>query len=77
MSFAEFFSKLESGHLMWIFGFALPGVIIAVTAIGGGYWCSIRRRQMEIQFKQSLVDKGLPADEIERVLAAPMGPQEE
>ena len=61
-------------HAAWILGFALPGVIIACVAIISGCWLSFRKRKMEIELKHALVDRGMSADEIERIMKATMEP---
>ncbi len=77
MWLADVFARFDSHQLLWIFGFALPGMIIAVAAIIAGVWWKLRKTQLEVQLKQSLAERGLSAEEIERVLKAPLGPPEE
>jgi hypothetical protein len=68
--------KALGDNAAWILGFAVPGVIIACVAIISGCWLSFRKRKMEIELKHALVDRGMSADEIERVMKATMEPVE-
>ena len=55
------------------------GVIIAVTAIISGHIRSYRERHLMANLIQDMVDRGMPADEIERLakLAAIKMPDDE
>ena len=39
-------------------------------------WCKTRRAQLEAELKRDMLQKGLPADEIERILKATARPFE-
>lgn len=54
----------------WVLGFALPGTIVAIVAIGSTCWLKARRAQLEMALKQDMVNRGMTADEIERVVKA-------
>jgi hypothetical protein len=42
---------------------AIVGVVVAVQ------WAKVRRQESELEFTRHLVDQGMTADEIERILA--------
>ena len=46
------------------------GCIIPVTIVGMICWASIKEKRDAIAFKQSLLDRGLSAEEIEQVINA-------
>lgn len=53
------------------------GPLIAIVAIIAGAWASVRRvearaqiAELEAALKQQMIERGMSADEIERVLAA-------
>ena len=47
------------------------GCMIPIAAIVGGYWHKIEKTRSDNELKRSMVERGMSADEIERVLAAP------
>lgn len=49
-------------------------VLVAVIALIGGIWHSFRKTEIEGCLKRDMIERGMSADEIERVLAAKMGP---
>jgi hypothetical protein len=67
---------MNGGELIGFFS-TIGALIIAACAIIGGIWASVRRaefrtRQLELEasLKQDMLNRGMSADEIERVLAA-------
>ena len=46
------------------------GIVIALVAIIGGIWNSVRQRQIEAEMKQDMLDRGMTAEEIEKVVKA-------
>jgi cytochrome bd-type quinol oxidase subunit 1 len=49
------------------------GAVIAVTAIIVGNWSQVRRTQQETELKQEMLQLGMSADEIVRVVQATSG----
>lgn len=45
-------------------------IIIALFAISAGVWNSTRQKQVEAELKQDMLDRGMSADEIEKVVKA-------
>jgi hypothetical protein len=57
-------------------GIAIAGLSVAVAACFiAVQWRKVRHAQMEAELKREMIQKGLPADEIERVLKASTPPQ--
>ena len=60
---------------VWNLVFGMPQVIfvmgglVAVVAIGGSYWSEFQKAQSENRLKRSMVERGMNADEIERIMA--------
>ena len=52
-----------------IFG-CTTGILIVATCVITATWRSVRIREAETDLKQQMLDKGLSADEIERVVRA-------
>lgn len=48
----------------------LSGVAIVMTAMITAAWRSVRVRDAELDLKQQMLEKGMSADEIERVVKA-------
>ncbi len=46
------------------------GGLIAIAGIIASYWYKAQKLQSENALKRMLVERGLPADEIERIMAA-------
>ena len=46
------------------------GGVIAITGIIASYWYKAQKLQSENALKRTLVERGLSADEIERIIAA-------
>ncbi len=60
-----------------VFGICIPfiaGVIVAVTAIISINRRKMQRDDMEATLKMEMIERGMSAEEIERVLAARIGP---
>jgi hypothetical protein len=66
---SELINALGEG-VVWVVGFALPGTLIAVTAIIAHVWRSHRRAEMEIALKQEMIARGMSAEEIVAVVRA-------
>lgn len=45
-------------------------VAIALSGILGGIWCSVRVKQTEADLKRDMLDRGMSAEEIEKVIEA-------
>ena len=61
--------RIGSGEIVPIFVIGAPLVVILV-ALAFSLFNKIHRRNAEIAFKREMLDRGLSADEIERILAA-------
>jgi hypothetical protein len=48
----------------------LGGFIISVVAILAGNWRRVRQIEMEISLKHEMLERGMSAEEIERVIKA-------
>ncbi|MEX0676204.1 MAG: hypothetical protein WD063_03975 [Pirellulales bacterium] len=61
-----------------VLGISIPfaaGIIVALTAIITGHLRKMQRDDMEATLKMEMIQRGMSADEIERVLAARIGSQ--
>ena len=65
----SWFNSIGSGEIVPIFVIGAPLVVILV-ALALSLFNKIHRRNAEIAFKREMLDRGLSADEIERILAA-------
>jgi hypothetical protein len=72
----EWFAQQSAGQLTGLVA-VITGPLIAIVAIVCGIWARVRRHELtaqrataELAFKQQMVERGMSADEIERVLAA-------
>ncbi len=60
----------------WSTLFELPqiaivmGCLTGIAVIVGVVWCNVETTKSNNELKRTLVDRGLPADEIERIMAA-------
>ena len=61
--------RIGSGEIVPIFVIGAPLVVILV-ALAFSLFNKIHRRNAELAFKREMLDRGLSADEIERILAA-------
>ncbi len=46
------------------------GCLIPISSIAFGYWFKAQKVQSENRLKKSMVERGMSAEEIERILAA-------
>ena len=62
----------QSWHI--IFGMpqiaVIMGCLIPIASIIAGFWYKAQKVRSELELKRTLVDRGLSADEIERIIAA-------
>ena len=56
---------LDSNSIMYALIFGVP-----VASVLGGFWYKLNKVRSEHDLKRSLVERGMSAEEIERVLAA-------
>jgi hypothetical protein len=68
----EVLSKLRSDELAVLL-FLSIGALIALTAIVAHHWRRLRQLEIETALKQALLQKGMNAEEIERVVNATQG----
>ena len=60
---------------VWGLVFGMPqiavimGCLIPITAIVGGFWYRAQKVRFENELKRTMVERGMSADEIERVIA--------
>jgi hypothetical protein len=73
---SEMLSRMHGGELIGFFA-VVGALVIAVSAIVGGLWASVRlaefrtrRAELEAGLKQDMLSRGMSVDEIERVIAA-------
>ncbi len=72
----EWLSQQSPGQLIGLVA-VMMGPLIAIVAIVSGSWARVRRAEayaqvaeMEAALKQQMIERGMSADEIVRVLAA-------
>ena len=72
----EWLSQQSAGQLVGLTA-VLMGPLIAITAVVSAAWARVRRVEaqahiveMEAALKQQMIERGMSAEEIERVLAA-------
>ncbi|MFH1921734.1 MAG: hypothetical protein ABIP48_17865 [Planctomycetota bacterium] len=73
MNILEFLSKVPAGDVFPVIAVILgilAGVIISVTAIVSGQVRRFRERQLAMDLIHDLADRGMPSDEIERLVRA-------
>ena len=63
------FNRLNGGEFIGLVAVA-GGLVIAVIAIIASYWRSVRVAEIEGSLKQQMLDKGMTAADIEKVLNA-------
>ena len=63
-------SLIANGDATWIFGLALPVTLVSVASIVAETIRKLRLGEQELALKQSMIDRGMSADEIERVVRA-------
>ena len=73
---SDLLTRMNGGELIGFFA-VVGGMFIAASAIIGGIWSSVRlaefrARQLELEtaLKQDMLNRGMSADDIERVVAA-------
>jgi hypothetical protein len=44
--------------------------LVPIVAIGGYFWCSAVKKRSSDELKRTMIEKGMSAEEIERVLEA-------
>lgn len=76
---SEWLSQQNAASLMPLVAVTL-GLLVAITAIVCAAWTKVRRAEAQVHIaeteaalKQQMIEKGMSADEIERVLAAGKG----
>ena len=61
---------------IWELVFRMPqiaiimGCLIPIVGIISGYWYKIQKVRAELHLKRTLAERGMSADEIERIVAA-------
>ena len=65
-------SKVNSHDMVAVIAIA-GGILVAITAIIAGNWARMRRTEMELALKRDMLERGLSAEDIERVLNASGG----
>ncbi len=48
----------------------IMGCLIPIAGIVGGYWYSAQKMRSEHELKKTMIERGLSAAEIERIMAA-------
>lgn len=48
----------------------IMGCLIPITGIIASYWYKAQKLRSEHELKRTLAERGMPADEIERIIAA-------
>jgi hypothetical protein len=64
-----FLAKFNAGEMIGLVAVAV-GPLIAMVAIVAGQWRRVRIAEMEAALKQQMLDKGMSAAEIEKVMIA-------
>ena len=67
--------RLNGGEIIAIIAVVM-GPLIAIVAVIMGHWRKVKIAEIEAALKQQMIDKGMSADEIERVLIATQEPAE-
>jgi hypothetical protein len=65
---------VKSPETLVAFTFIVCAAVVALTAIVAHQWRSVRLSEVEASLKQDMLNRGLSADEIERVLRASAKP---
>lgn len=74
----DILSKLDSDEMLAVFGMLvgvvaiLGGVAVAITAVVSAHRRRMQLDEMEATLKMEMIQRGMSAEEIERVLAAGM-----
>jgi hypothetical protein len=48
----------------------LTGVLISIAGVVGGCWSRIKEREIDAEFKREMLDRGMTADDIQKVIEA-------
>jgi hypothetical protein len=76
MTWEELLSRLSQDQLVVVV-FMLCGFLVAAIAVVAHHWQKVRLAQVEAALKQHMLDKGMSAPEIEKVLKASSAHEEE
>jgi hypothetical protein len=63
------------GNSVFVFWGAI--VLICIVPTICNYWFKVRRHELDVELKHSLVERGMSADEIVRVLEAGRNPRDD
>jgi hypothetical protein len=66
---SEFLAKFNGGELIALTA-VLIGPLVAIVAIVSAHWRRVRLAELESALKQTMLDKGMSVNEMEKVLAA-------
>ena len=73
------FSTMDDGQRFVLTIIALgcaTGVTIALGSVAAAMWGSAHRRQLELDLKRELLDRGMSADEVVKVIEAAAPPED-
>ena len=65
----EYLSRLHFGELMGLLGIS-GGLLIGLIAVVGGIWSGVRKKEIAAGLKHDMLERGMSADEIQKVLDA-------
>jgi hypothetical protein len=65
----EYLSRLSVGELIALVS-VCGGLFLGLTAIVGGIWCDVRKKEIAAALKHDMLERGMSADEIRTVLDA-------
>jgi hypothetical protein len=66
----EWVGKLPEPDVLGIVGVFGIGGLIGITAIVSVMWANVRKAEVEANLKREMLDRGMSAEEIERVIKA-------
>ena len=69
---SELLSRMNPGEFIGLTAVVL-GCLTGMSAIIGGFWYGARKAEAETNLKRELLAAGMPADDIERVVASTAG----
>jgi hypothetical protein len=68
----DFFMRLvEQGYIIPLGGIAF-GCTVAICSVLAGVWHKVRQAELEAALKHKMLDQGMSADDIHKVLSATM-----
>jgi hypothetical protein len=69
---SEFLTRLNFGEMMSILGILVVfgGLFIGFVAVAGGVWSDVRKKEILAGLKHDMLERGMSADEIQKVLDA-------